>query len=197
MKHAFVLIVLTLYNISFPQKGISKENRLKISQAALSIVNPDVVYDPQYYSLDYPGGDVPPGRGVCTDVIIRTYRQLGIDLQELVHKDMQKHFNLYPKRWGMKHTDTNIDHRRVPNLMTFFKRFGQTLPVTDKPEDYQPGDIVVWDLGNGILHIGVVVNKKAWNGNYKIVHNIGSGQVVEDVLFAWKIIGHYFYFPLK
>jgi len=194
MKLVFILTTfLTLYNINLAQTDISKEKRLKISQAALSIVNPDVVYDPQYYRLEYPGGDLPADRGVCTDVIIRTYRKLGVDLQVLVHKDMKKHFDLYPTRWGLKHPDKNIDHRRVPNLMTFFKRFGKTLPVSDKPADYQPGDIVVWDLGNGILHIGVVVNRKTAGGIYKVVHNIGGGQVVEDVLFSWKIIGHYFY----
>jgi len=174
---------------------ISKE-RKAISDAALSIINPNITYDPSYFSISYPNGDIPANKGVCTDVIIRTYRQLGIDLQEKVHIDMQKHFNLYPKRWGLKHTDTNIDHRRVPNLMRYFSRFGKSLSISNNANDYQVGDIVVWNLGGGILHIGIITAKKnTSHTQYKILHNIGNGQILEDVLFNWKIIGHYYYAP--
>ena len=152
------------------------------------------MYDPTYFSIAYPNGDVPAGKGVCTDVVIRSYRKLGVDLQRLVHEDMKAHFALYPKKWGLKKTDTNIDHRRVPNLMVFFSRFGKVKPITLQASDYVPGDIVCWNLGGGITHIGLVVNKRSADGKrYCIVHNIGAGQVMEDVLFSWKIIGHYSY----
>jgi len=154
----------------------------------------NVQYDPSYYSIPYPNGDIASDKGVCTDVVIRAYRKLGIDLQKEVHEDMKANFSLYPKIWGLSRTDTNIDHRRVPNLMTFFSRKGATLPVTNKPEDYQPGDIVCWELDNGMTHIGIVVNKKSSVSNrYQVVHNIGAGQVLEDCLFQFKIIGHYRY----
>lgn len=165
-----------------------------LSEAALALTKDEVTYDPSYFSIDYPNGDVPANKGVCTDVVIRAYRKLGIDLQKEVHQDMKAHFNEYPKNWGLKTTDTNIDHRRVPNLMTFFKRKGTVLPKTTNPDDYKPGDIVCYNLGGGITHIGIVVNKKAPHTNrYMLVHNIGSGQVLEDCLFNFKIIGHYRY----
>lgn len=166
----------------------------KLSDAGLSIVNPAIVYDPAYVKLKYPGGDVPANTGVCTDVVIRAYRKLGIDLQKEVHEDMKTNFGLYPKNWGRKTPDSNIDHRRVPNLMVFFGRKGTKKPMTKNAADYLPGDIVCWDLNGRQLHIGLIVNKKSSDGKrYLIVHNIGSGQVVEDILFAWKIIGHYSY----
>jgi len=152
-----------------------------------------VIYDASYVRLDYPGGDVPSHKGVCSDVIIRTYRKLGIDLQKEVHEDMKKSFSLYPKIWGLKKPDRNIDHRRVPNLMTFFARHGTLLKKSTDAKDYQPGDIVAWDLGKGITHIGIVSDKKADSGRYQIMHNIGFGQVLEDMLFEFKIIGHYRY----
>ena len=133
-------------------------------------------------------------KGVCTDVIIRAYRSIGIDLQKEVHEDMKANFSVYPKNWGLKTTDKNIDHRRVPNLMTFFKRKGAEKPITNNANDYLPGDIVSWNLGGVITHIGIVVNKKSRDGKrYLIVHNIGAGQVLEDCLFDFKIIGHYRY----
>lgn len=165
-----------------------------ISDAALELTKQRVRYDPAYYTMDYPNGDVPPDRGVCTDVVIRAYRKLGIDLQKEVHEDMKKHFNQYPNNWGLKTTDCNIDHRRVPNLMTFFSKYGEVKPITQNEADFLPGDIVCWNLGGGITHIGLVVNRKsADNKRYCIVHNIGAGQVVEDRLFDFKIIGHYRY----
>ncbi|SFU33460.1 hypothetical protein SAMN05216480_101815 [Pustulibacterium marinum] len=166
----------------------------KLSNAALALTNDKVTYDPSYFSIDYPNGDVPATKGVCTDVVIRAYRKLGIDLQKEVHEDMKANFGVYPKIWGAKRTDTNIDHRRVPNLMTFFKRKGTEKPITQNASDYHPGDIVCWNLGGAITHIGIVVNKKSVDGKrYLIVHNIGGGQVLEDCLFDFKIIGHYHY----
>jgi len=164
----------------------------KLSSAALELTKQKVEYDPQYFSIPYPNGDVPADKGVCTDVVIRAYRKTGIDLQKEVHEDMQANFSLYPKNWGLKRTDKNIDHRRVPNLMMYFSRKGIAKKITDKAEDYVPGDIVAWNLTGAITHIGIVVDEKSTDGKrYMIVHNIGSGQVMEDVLFAYKIIGHY------
>ena len=166
----------------------------KLSNAAIALTKNAVVYDPTYFKIAYPLGDVPAGKGVCTDVVIRAYRKLNIDLQRLVHEDMVLHFNIYPNRWGLKKTDTNIDHRRVPNLMVFFNRFGRSLPRTLVPTDYFTGDIVCWDLGGGITHIGIVIENRSKDGKrHLIVHNIGDGQVMEDCLFNWKIIGHYRY----
>ena len=155
-----------------------------------------VLYDPAYVSLAYPGGDVPPERGVCCDVVVRALRGAGVDLQKLVHEDMQAHFGSYPKIWGLARPDANIDHRRVPNLETFFRRQGRALPVTAIPSDYLPGDIVSWRLPNGLAHIGLVVAPQASAdpARHLCVHNIGAGARVEDVLFAFKITGHFRYF---
>jgi len=166
----------------------------RISKAALSLTRQEVIYDPAYYSLEYPNGDIPSDRGVCSDVIIRTYRQLGIDLQKEVHEDMTAHFELYPQIWGLDGPDPNIDHRRVPNLMVFFHRHGTVWPVSDDPADFDPGDIVCWSLGGAVTHIGIVVDRRSADGNrYQVVHNIGNGQVLEDCLFDFRIIGHYRY----
>ncbi|WP_422091389.1 DUF1287 domain-containing protein [Tenacibaculum ovolyticum] len=189
MKIKFIIFLFFFVKLSFTQV---KENKLSI--AALELTKHKVTYDPNYFSISYPNGDVPPDKGVCTDVIIRAYRKLGIDLQKEVHEDMLKNFSLYPKIWGLKRTDKNIDHRRVPNLMTFFSRKGTVDIKSKKSEDYIPGDIVCWNLYGGITHIGIVVNKKSKDGKrYMIVHNIGNGQVLEDCLFDFKIIGHYSY----
>ena len=164
----------------------------KLNAAAISLTEQPVRYDPNYYSIPYPNGDVPEGVGVCTDVIIRAYRKLGIDLQKEVHLDMRANFNQYPNHWGLTSTDTNIDHRRVPNLMVFFNRKGTTKAISSIATDYLPGDIVCWDLGRGITHIGLVTNRLTSDGKRPmIVHNIGRGQVIEDCLFNFKIIGHY------
>ena len=152
-------------------------------------------YDPAWVKIDYPNGDVPPETGVCSDVVVRAFRKTGIDLQQHVHEDMQRAWSEYPKRWGARSTDTNIDHRRVLNLMTYFGRQGKSLPVTNDRAAYLPGDVVAWELSEGIEHIGVLTNLSAdTNKNYLIVHNIGAGARVEDVLMSWKIIGHYRYF---
>jgi len=164
----------------------------QLADSALTLTAQKVRYDPAYVRISYPNGDVPADRGVCTDVVIRAYRKLGIDLQKEVHLDMKAHFGLYPKNWGLRNTDTNIDHRRVPNLMTFFERKGQVLPISQKAADYQPGDIVCWNLGGDINHIGIVSAEKVpGRERHLIVHNIGAGQVLEDCLFRFKIIGHY------
>lgn len=164
----------------------------KLADAAIDLTKQQVTYDPTYFQLKYPNGDVPANKGVCTDVVIRAYRKLGIDLQKLVHEDMQANFSKYPKKWGLTHTDKNIDHRRVPNLMTFFTRKEASKPITSNPADYLPGDVVCWNLGGGLTHIGLVINRKSTdNKRNLIVHNIGNGQVQEDCLFNFKIIGHY------
>lgn len=152
-------------------------------------------YDPAYVSLPYPNGDVPIERGVCTDVVIRALRATGVDLQKQVHEDMRQNFRAYPKKWGAKRTDSNIDHRRVPNLQTYFKRHGKSLPITQNAGDYRPGDIVSWKLPNGLDHIGIVSDTTVSSqSRYAVIHNIGRGAEQEDILFAWKITGHYRYF---
>jgi len=148
-------------------------------------------YDASWRKLSYPGGDVPIETGVCTDVLIRALRQQGVDLQELVHKDMAAHFSKYPKNWGAKATDSNIDHRRVPNLQTFFKRRGFAIPTGKRAEDFLPGDVVTWNLGGGIGHIGIVSDKKASSGTPLVIHNIGRGVQEEDMLFQFARTGHY------
>lgn len=165
----------------------------KLVRAAESQIGVTLIYDPSYRQIDYPGGDVPRLMGVCTDVVVRAYRDgLALDLQKLVHDDMKRSFSAYPKLWGLGATDTNIDHRRVPNLRTFFKRRGAALPATAKPSDYKPGDIVSQVLSNGRPHIGIV----SWRMNTAgtaplLIHNIGLGARAEDVLFAMEITGHY------
>lgn len=181
----------------FSGEGYASQQE-KLVQAALKQTHDSVVYDPTYSRISYPGGDVPADRGVCSDVIVRAYRAIGLDLQKLVHEDMKKNFSLYPKLWGMKTTDTNIDHRRVPNLQLYFKRQGAALPISDKPQDYKPGDIVTWNLKDkgSLPHIGIVVDR--YVGPEKrpmVVHNIGRGPECEDMLFSYKITGHYRFFP--
>ncbi|MDQ4122628.1 MAG: DUF1287 domain-containing protein [Acidobacteriota bacterium] len=154
------------------------------------------IYDQAYVVLDYPNGDVPAERGSCTDVVIRALRAAGVDLQKEVHEDIRQNFTVYPQKWGLKKPDKNIDHRRVPNLQTFFSRRGKTVPATNNLADFKPGDIVSWDLnGKGLTHIGVISN--FWNEQtkrYLVIHNIGRGAQAEDVLFDWQITGHYRYF---
>lgn len=187
-------IVFLLFSLFGGFLSAQQDFYSRLSEAALELTRQQVEYDPQYFVIPYPGGDVPEGKGVCTDVVIRAYRQLGIDLQKEVHEDMKANFLKYPQNWGLSGPDKNIDHRRVPNLMNFFSRKGQVKVSSSRAGDYLPGDLVCWDLGNGITHIGIVVNKKsADNSRYMIVHNIGSGQVLADCLFDFKIIGHYRY----
>ena len=166
----------------------------RLADSAFTLTFQKVTYEPVYVVIPYPNGDVPKQTGVCSDVVIRSYRKLGIDLQKEVHLDMLSNFSQYPKIWNMKKPDSNIDHRRVPNLMTYFKRYGLSLKITKNPKDYLPGDIVCWQLEVGIIHIGLISNRLAADGvTYQIVHNIGNGQVLEDCLFHFAIIGHYRY----
>jgi uncharacterized protein YijF (DUF1287 family) len=192
------LMVATLAGPAQTHTAAAREQFLRgLVAAAIERTHHAVTYDPGYVAITYPGGDVPADSGVCSDELIRAYRALGIDLQKEVHEDIVRDPDAYPlmSRWQQKHADRNIDHRRVPNLMVFFSRKGEELPLSDRARDYVPGDLVAWDLGNGHLHIGIVVDQKAaLTGRNMIVHNIGEGPKMEDVLFDWKIIGHYRYF---
>ena len=168
----------------------------KFVEAAKSLENPDVVYDGSYRRLEYPLGDVPADTGVCSDVVIRAYRLIGIDLQKLVHEDMSAHFSRYPSDWGLTRPDKNIDHRRVPNLRVFFKRKGVVLDASTDATDYKPGDIVTWNLSESrtLPHIGIVTDKRSLDHKRPLImHNIGNGQVFEDILFQYRITGHYRY----
>lgn len=167
-------------------------------KAAIARTTHDVTYDGSYFSISYPNGDVPQNIGVCTDVVIRSFRALGLDLQRLVHEDMVENFSAYPSKriWGLTATDRNIDHRRVPNLQVFFSRQGDTLPISMDPQDYSPGDLVTWMLPGNLPHIGIVTDKVSTaSGNPLIVHNIGAGPSLDDMLFSYKITGHYRYVP--
>ena len=166
----------------------------KLSNAAISIIDPEVIYTPDYVGIKYPNGDVPAKTGVCTDVIIRAYRKLNIDLQKEVNEDMKANFSRYPKTWGLQTTDKNIDHRRVPNLEVFFTRKGEKLAISQNPNEYKTGDLVTWMIVDKLPHIGIVTHKKSADGKRNlIVHNVGGGQVLEDCLFSWKIVGHFRY----
>lgn len=167
----------------------------RLLDAARVQVGVTTEYDPAYVRLDYPGGDVPIDRGVCSDVVIRALRGIDIDLQVEVNRDMRAHFRSYPALWGLKRTDTNIDHRRVPNLETWFARSGKSVPISTDAIDYLPGDFVSWRLDGGLPHIGIVsAQRSADRQRPLIIHNIGSGARIEDVLFAWKVNGHYRWF---
>lgn len=168
----------------------------KLLESAVEQTTRTKSYDPNYTVIAYPMGDVPIEKGVCTDVVIRAFRAAGVDLQKEIHEDITANFDAYPKKWNLKTPDSNIDHRRVPNLQTFFTRRGKSLPITKSGEDYKPGDVVTWDLnGKGMTHVGLVSN--FYNENtrrFSIVHNIGAGVVMEDVVFDWQITGHFRYF---
>jgi hypothetical protein len=180
-----------------PQTGQFKKSKDtsffgKLSDSAISLTLQKVTYDPTYFQISYPNGDIPPNKGVCCDVVIRAYRKLGIDLQKEIHEDMAVNFAKYPHKWGLTSTDKNIDHRRVPNLMTFFERRDANLPITNNNLDYKPGDIVCWRLPQDLTHIGIVIDSMSRDQNRNLIgHNIGGGQVVADCLFRFDIIGHY------
>ena len=162
--------------------------------AAIEQTRHPATYDGAYRRIPYPGGDVPPEIGVCTDVVIRAYRAVGIDLQQRVHEDMRAAFDAYPKTWGLKHPDPNIDHRRVPNLQAFFRRRGAALAVARAPGGYAPGDLVTWMLPGNLPHIGIVTDRRTGDGARPLIaHNIGRGPEIEDMLFAYPITGHYRY----
>jgi hypothetical protein len=165
-----------------------------LSAAAIERTSHTVQYDGAYRQIDYPNGDVPDHIGVCTDVIIRAYRACGVDLQKRVHEDMRENFDAYPNIWGLERPDPNIDHRRVPNLQTFFRRQGAALPVSEDASAYRPGDLVTWMLPGNLPHIGIVIDKRSAFGRRPlIVHNIGAGPEMDDVLFEFPITGHYRY----
>lgn len=197
---AAALLIVTATSLAqrpVPGTSARQEFLKRLVVAAEERTHHAVRYDPSYVRIPYPGGDVPADTGVCTDEVIRSYRAVGIDLQKEVHEDMEKDFSAYPQHrwWLLLHPDANIDHRRVPNLIVFFGRRGETLKITDRGADYSPGDVLTWDLGGGVPHIGIVVDEKSADGSrHLIVHNIGQGPKREDVLFQWKITGHYRYY---
>lgn len=194
---AVAVVVAGLAQTPSAEPAGRQEFLKKLVAAAEERTHHTVRYSPAYVGIPYPGGDVPADTGVCTDEVIRSYRAVGVDLQKEVHEDMAKNFSAYPNKrgWLASRTDTNIDHRRVPNLMVFFSRKGETLPITPRAEDYLPGDLVTWDLGGDVPHIGIVVSEKsAEGGRHLVIHNMGQGPKMEDVLFQWKITGHYRYF---
>ncbi len=166
-----------------------------LAAAAREQVGVTVRYDPAYRRIPYPAGDVPSDRGVCTDVLVRAYRRLGLDLQVLVHEDMVRAWAAYPKQWGAARPDTNIDHRRVPNLVAFFARHGEALPVPRASADYRPGDIVTWRLPSGVPHIGILSDRRSAAGSPLVIHNIGRGVREDDVLFTFPVTGRYRYLP--
>ena len=168
----------------------------KFLRAAAALENGRVTFDSGYRRIAYPMGDVPANVGVCADVVVRAYRGIGIDLQRLVHEDMAQNFSVYPKQWGLHRPDPNVDHRRVLNLATFFRRHGRVLKITNDPRDYKPGDLVTWNLNpRGVTpHIGIVMTQRTPDGTRPLIlHNMGQGQIVQDVLFAYKITGHFRY----
>lgn len=192
-RSAFIcagLILATLCSTASLARAIEPA---KLVSEARKQVGVTLSYDPVYRRLSYPGGDVPLETGVCTDVVIRALRTQGLDLQRTVHEDMRANFSVYPKHWGLSRPDSNIDHRRVPNLMTWFKRQGKQVPTGRQASDFRAGDIVAWDLGRGLTHIGVVSDRRTAAGNPLILHNIGQGTREEDILFGYRIIGHYRY----
>lgn len=177
------------------REGEPEQFSEKLARAALERTRHAVDYDGRYVSIRYPNGDVPSEIGVCTDVVIRTYRQLDIDLQRDVHEEMQAHFDAFPASWGLSGPDANIDHRRVPNLQTLFSRKGIVLPITSSPGDYVAGDLVTWMVAGKLPHIGIVVDRRSPDGKRPlIVHNIGRGPKLEDMLFDYPITGHYRYY---
>jgi uncharacterized protein YijF (DUF1287 family) len=189
VKPAFLAIPVALLFT-----GAATADNLDLVRAARAQVGVTTLYDGAYRVLEYPGGDVPPERGVCTDVVIRAFRKArSQDLQKLVHEDMRANFGAYPsrRRWGLTRPDANIDHRRVPNLMVYFERAGHARPVARQAAAYLPGDLVTWDLGGGIPHIGIVSERRAPSGTPLIIHNIGAGAREDDILFRYAITGHY------
>ena len=185
---AFTLLFASTHAVAAETPDSAK----RIVAAARAQVGLTLIYDASYQQIAYPMGDVAPERGVCSDVVVRAFRAVGIDLQSELHRDMTRHFAAYPRRWGLSAPDANIDHRRVPNLATWFIRQGYALPVTADATAYQPGDVVAWMLGNGRPHIGIVSDHRSSDGVRPLVfHNIGWGAQEEDVLFAYRITGHF------
>ncbi len=196
MMYARIVSVLLTLCIALRGAAHSQEADfgMLLSAAAIERTTHQVTYDPSYVRIDYPGGDVSPDRGVCADVIIRALRSFGVDLQERVHEDMKTAFSAYPTHWGLSRPDSNIDHRRVPNLESYFTRKGVKLNASDDPSAFAPGDIVAWNLrgdAGWLPHIGIVTDRLAPSGRLMVVHNIGAGPKLEDVLLSWPQTGHY------
>jgi uncharacterized protein YijF (DUF1287 family) len=185
-----LLATLWLAALATPVLAGERERLLDAAHAQVGVTR---YYDSSYVRLAYPGGDVAPDRGVCTDVVVRSLRATGLDLQQAVHEDIRAHFSAYPPLWGLRRPDRNIDHRRVPNLETWMRRAGHALSASARASDYRPGDIVSWRLPGGLPHIGVVSDRRARDGSGRllVVHNIGAGAKVEDVLLAWPPVGHF------
>lgn len=192
-------LLLTAFLLLFLLEGVVADSiDQRLVAAAFERTTHSIRYDGSYFAISYPAGDVPSDIGVCTDVVVRAYRTLGIDLQQLVHLDMSENFDLYPSKkiWGLRKPDTNIDHRRVPNLQVFFERNGKGIPTSEDRESYRAGDIVTWMLPGNLPHIGIVTDRiSASTGNRMVVHNIGAGPKLEDMLFDYQITGHYRYAP--
>jgi uncharacterized protein len=188
------ILVFSLFSLSIAQIDSVRE----IIENAKWQVTITTGYDPAYTTISYPMGDVPINTGVCSDVIIRAFRNVSIDFQKLIHEDMASHFSLYPQKWGLKSTDSNIDHRRVPNIQKYLERHKKQVPISKNGKDYLPGDIVTWKLPGNLDHIGLVSDVKVENRErYGIIHNIGNGAKLEDLLFSFPITGHYRYFAKR
>ncbi len=193
-KILLTLSILLLLAAPIGAQQPPEEFPSRLVAAAMERLSCEVTYDGAYRRIDYPGGDVPDEIGVCTDLVLRAYRGVGIDLQQAVHEDMKADFDAYPKIWGLHRPDTNIDHRRVPNLRVFFARNGVELAGSDDAADYRPGDLVTWMLPGNLPHIGIVSNRSSADDlRPLIVHNIGAGPVLDDTLFRYPITGHYRY----
>jgi uncharacterized protein YijF (DUF1287 family) len=187
-----ILLAIILCLIAVPAAADGAKSARALVEAARTQIGVTLIYDPTYRQISYPMGDVPIERGVCSDVVIRAFRAVGVDLQQELHRDMARHFAAYPKGWGLSAPDANIDHRRVPNLAAWFTRQGYALKVDDNPADYQPGDVVMWALGNGRPHIGIVSDRHSEDGvRPLVIHNIGWGAREEDVLFEYRLTGHF------
>ncbi len=178
--------------VGVPGTATAATNAQRIVGAARQQVGVTLRYDPAYSVLAFPNGDVERVKGVCTDVVIRAFRDaLGLDLQALVNADMRANFTAYPKNWGLSRPDRNIDHRRVPNLATFWRRQGASLPVTDNAADWRPGDIFTAMVNGRLPHTGIVSDRKDTTGTPLVLHNIGGGTREEDALFDHKLTGHF------
>lgn len=177
-------LIFSTFSYAISANQLVKDARSQIGQT--------LTYDPAYTRLSYPMGDVPIQKGVCTDVVIRALRKQNIDLQKVIHEDMKRNFKAYPQLWGLKNTDRNIDHRRVPNIAKYMTRQGYSVQKSPfKTALFKAGDIVTWDLGRGLVHIGIVSDRKSWSQVPLIIHNIGRGTQEENILLQYKITGHY------
>lgn len=196
MKRIITQVILISLGITALGNVTSDDIVTDLIKAAKERTLHDVTYDGSYFSIAYPNGDVPPNIGVCTDVVIRSYRKVGVDLQLKVHEDITENFDSYPSKkiWGLKGPDKNIDHRRVPNLQVFFEKFGASFDVTSNANDYLPGDLVTWMLPGNLPHIGIIIDEKSRDKSRPlVVHNIGAGPKINDMLFDYPITGHYRY----